>query len=231
MKRGGAAAICGLLLTLALAAVAFGQDASPWDELVALSESRPEVKTLSADFRQEKFTPLLRDPIVSRGRVVMLSQTADTDAGSRWETLEPYASTMVIAAGELKLYYPQQQSLEIYDLGDRLDAMATSPVPDLAVLRDNFSLESSTWNDDRSVLSLSLLPKSEAMQQALQEVKVEVDAAQGVLRRLSLTDLDDETTVMVFENIQLNPPLDPAALELDVPTGTKIVRPLESVGQ
>lgn len=217
--------ITGMFICLATPFAA-GQDDAGWDELAALADGREPIQTYAADFRQEKFTPLLREPIVSHGRVVTLD---GEDGGSRWDTSAPYTSTMVIARGVLHLYYPEQKTLEIYDLGDRLDALATSPVPDMAVLQDNFTLESSDWNADRTLLSLVLLPKNEQMQQALQEVAVGVDARLGTLRTLSLTDLDDETTVMHFENIVLNPVLEPGVLQLDIPADTKTVRPLDAV--
>lgn len=221
---------------------AAADDHAAWEELENLAQQRDPITTYAADFRQEKFTPLLREPIKSTGRVriaegIALGDNAsggDTSGGggvSRWDTEAPYASTMLIAHGELKLHYPEQQSLEIYELGDRLDALAASPVPDLAVLRENFEIDSSGWTKGNQLLSLTLLPKSDAMRDALEEITVDIDPALGSMRRLSMTDLDGETTVMHFENIQLNLDLDPADLELDVPEGTQIIRPLEAVGQ
>ncbi|MEM1446925.1 MAG: outer membrane lipoprotein carrier protein LolA [Planctomycetota bacterium] len=223
-----------LLLTACLLAgvwadASAADDDAAWEELESLSQQREPITTYAADFRQEKFTPLLRDPIESTGRVLI----AEGEAGgvSRWDTDAPYASTMLIADGELKLFYPEQESLEVYELGDRLDALAASPVPDLAVLKENFAIDSSGWTEDNALYRLTLLPKSEAMLDALEEITVDIDATLGSMRRLSMTDLDGETTVMHFGNVELNPELDPADLELTVPDGTQIIRPLEAVGQ
>ncbi|MEO1237397.1 MAG: hypothetical protein AAFX76_11475, partial [Planctomycetota bacterium] len=79
-----------------------------WQELGRLADAAPPVESYAADFVQEKFTPLLREPIVSRGRVRIAGGT------SRWDTEAPYASTMLIAGGELRLYYPEQNTLEVY---------------------------------------------------------------------------------------------------------------------
>ncbi len=211
-----------------------GQDAgdhdAPWAELESLSANREPITTYAADFQQEKFTPLLRDPIRSTGRV-RIAEDDDGRGVSRWDTQAPYASTMLIADGELHLYYPEQQSLEIYELGDRLDALAASPVPDLAVLRANFEIASSGWTKGNKLYSLTLLPKSDAMQEALEAITVDIDPALGSMRRLSMTDLDGETTVMHFENIELNLDLDPAELALELPSGVTTVRPMEAVGR
>lgn len=206
------------------------QNDAAWAELESLSEHREPITTYAADFRQEKFTPLLRDPIRSTGRV-RIAEGEDGRGVSRWDTQAPYASTMLIADGELHLYYPEQQSLEIYELGDRLDALAASPVPDIAVLRVNFEIDSSGWTKGNKLYSLTLLPKSDAMRDALEEITVDIDPALGSMRRLSMTDLDGETTVMHFENIELNLDLDPAELALELPSGVTTVRPMEAVGR
>ncbi|MBB6430177.1 LolA family protein [Algisphaera agarilytica] len=217
------------LLMLLLGTPVLADDTTAWEELEQIAAGREPITTYTAQFRQEKFTPLLRDPIESTGRVWI---TEGEDGGvSRWDTDPPYASTMLVADGELRLYYPDQQILEIYELGDRLDALAASPVPDLAVLRENFEIESSGWTKGNKLYTLTLVPKSEQMLDALEEVAVDIDPALGSMRRLSMTDLDGETTVMHFHDIQLNPELDPAELELAVPEGTKVIRPLEAVGQ
>ncbi|MEM1109383.1 MAG: outer membrane lipoprotein carrier protein LolA [Planctomycetota bacterium] len=213
------------LALAAVACIASADNEDAWSELEALAAGREPVKTYVADFRQEKFTPLLREPIESTGRVRI------AEGVSRWDTDPPYASTMLIADGELRLYYPEQQTLEVYGLGDRLDAMAASPVPDLAVLRQHFTIDASSWTKGNERYTLTMRPKSEEMTDALEEIAVDIDAALGTMRRLSLTDLDGETTVMHFDNIRLNVDLDTEELALEPPAGTKIVRPLEAIGQ
>ncbi|MEL7087824.1 MAG: hypothetical protein AAGL98_05180, partial [Planctomycetota bacterium] len=111
MIRPRLATIAALLVCLAAPGAA-GEADTAWDELIGLSAGRDVVTTYAADFRQEKFTPLLRDPIVSTGRVVMRAEKAPGGGGSRWDTRDPYASTMIISAGQLRLYYPEQNTLE-----------------------------------------------------------------------------------------------------------------------
>ncbi|MEM8739434.1 MAG: outer membrane lipoprotein carrier protein LolA [Planctomycetota bacterium] len=194
----------------------------PWAPLENLAQGRDPVRTYAADFTQEKSTPVLRDPLVSHGQVRV------TPGLSRWDTDRPYPSTMLIAPGELRLHYPDQNVLEIYPLGQRLDALAASPVPDLAVLREHFTLASLETRQDPDALTATLLPRSEEVAQALEQVVVEIDPQRGTLRRLRLTDLDGETTTLTFQNVRLNPPLDPDDLALAVPDGTRVLYPLEA---
>ena len=226
-----------------------------WAQLDALLADQPAVTSYRAEFTQQKFSPLLMDPIESRGQVRVAGDVA------RWDTESPHASTMLIQGGELKLYYPESSTLEVYDLGQRLESMAASPVLETAMLREYFELSSASRDEAAGRLELVLLPRQEQLAESLEQVVVSValDAASaqaesdgapdgdggdaqaqadalpadgqaagpGALRRLEMTDLDGETTVLEFRAIRLNPSLDAASLELEVPAGTAIVRPTE----
>lgn len=216
-----------LLLTLMLAVTATSRaqedEAARWDSLTGLAEQQVRVETYRATFKQEKITPLLRDPIESSGTIRVAGGV------SRWDTLAPYPSTMLISEGELRLFYPEQQTLEIYDLGERLDAMAASPVPNLALLRESFGLESLAQED--GAVKMLLLPRDEELQKNVSEVRVKLDAARGVLTEIEITDPDGDITLLSFESIELNPELEKDDLALEVPVGTKIVKPLEAAGE
>lgn len=221
-----ACALWLLVLFIGWAAPFAWADANPhagWAALEALMRDRPAVTTYRAAFTQNKYSPLLNEPIVSTGRVQMAGGVA------RWDTDPPHPTVMVLHQGALHLYYPQQQTAEVYDLGDRLDTMATSPVPDIAVLSLHF--EPQHWNagDGEDLFEMTLAPKSPAMRDAVELVEVAVDPRTGTLDRFTLTDLDGEITEMIFINVELNPELDPEALKLDLPAGTRVVRPLDAV--
>jgi outer membrane lipoprotein-sorting protein len=223
-----------LILTLLLSLAGSAPDAAAaeaiassneqaWAELSGILEKTGEVETYYAEFEQQKFTPLLRNPIESTGKVRI---TPDV---SRWDTEAPYASTMVIAGGEMRLFYPEQQTLEVYDLGDRVDTLAASPVPRAEVLREYFELAESEWDESRSTLRVTLLPRTDEVRDAVEEATVQIEAATGLLRELEMSDADGEVTVIRFTQIRLNPELRAEALALEVPAGTQTVRPLDDV--
>lgn len=206
-----------------------GEDAG-WAQLEALVEQAGVVETYQAAFTQEKFTPLLVKPIVSQGTVRIVGRR------SRWDTVEPYPTTMLITGGGvLQMYYPQQKTLEIYELGDRLDAMAASPVPDLGQLRQSFRIDAVSQvageDDAPPLLRVELIPRNDDLEKAIESVTVLLDPARALLTQLEVTDVDGETTLLRFTDVQINPPLDAAALDLQVPEGTTIVRPLEGLGE
>ena len=218
-------ALLPLFALLLIATPLFAQEedeAARWQSLTDLADQAVEVETYRADFTQEKITPLLRDPILSSGTIRVAGGVA------RWDTLEPYPSTMLISQGELRLYYPEQKTLEVYDLGERLDAMAASPIPDLELLRESFSLESVERGDE--AVQMRLLPREEELQENVSEVRVTLDPTRGVLTGIEITDPNGDLTVLKFEEMTLNPELSADELALEVPVGTKVVKPLEAAG-
>src|SRR5712672_3667227 len=64
------------------------------------------VKDLSAEFVQEKQSPLLRKPMVSRGTVAAKGDT------SRWDTTAPESTQMTCDPHLLRLYYPDRHVVE-----------------------------------------------------------------------------------------------------------------------
>jgi outer membrane lipoprotein carrier protein len=211
--------------TAAVGASSEKSEIERWERLDAVAKQAASVQTYRAAFEQEKFTPLLREPVKSQGQVRLAGGIA------RWDTDEPYASTMIAQGSELRLYYPDQQTLEVYDLGDRMDQLAASPVPDLTRLREFFTLESIDENAEKADrLDLLLLPRTDELAENLEEVLAQVDTEKGVLSRIEVTDTNGETTVMTFSDIELNPQIEAEALKLEVPENTKVVRPLEATG-
>jgi outer membrane lipoprotein carrier protein len=198
-----------------------GAEPAAWQPLQRVLEKVGPVETYTADFTQQKFTPLLRDPIESEGRVRIVPGLA------RWDTLPPYASTLLVEGETLRMYYPEQETLEIYELGQRMEAMAASPAPRVEMLQEYFDLGGLEEDTEAGTITATLLPRRDDMKDALVEAIVSFDLERGVLQRLEMTDLDDETTVLVFRDVRLNPELDPASLRFEPPAGTRVVHPLE----
>jgi outer membrane lipoprotein-sorting protein len=193
-----------------------------WSRLVEIDSRAQKLTDLTADFEQQKFTTLLKKPLVSRGRVRM--------AGSimRWDTADPEPSVMLIDDKEVRLYYPMQKAMEIYAIDQQLGSLAASPLPKLSVLREHFSFEA-IGEIDAPKLSLRLTPTDKALREHVDEVRVLLDAAAGFIVRGEIDDADGDKTVMTFSNIRANAKLKEADLHLDVPADAKITHPLAAL--
>jgi len=183
------------------------------------------IADLTADFEQEKRTPLLKKPLTSSGTVkVKGTQT-------RWDTQKPRPIVMTIDATELKLYYPEQKTLEVYPVAGGMAELAASPLPRSKVVREHFTVtEEPATVIDRGAkdgeLGLKLLPLKETLKDHVSQVRVLIDGSTGIARLVEITDADGEVTVMRFTNVKTGTGLKDEQLQLHVPAGTTVSRPL-----
>jgi outer membrane lipoprotein-sorting protein len=196
--------------------------------LTEIDAKAGKIQSIVADFRQEKFTALLTKPLISTGTIRVRG------AEMRWDTLKPDRSVLAINPAEAKVYYPDQKVLEIYALDRRLGELAASPLPRLASLKQRFSFASFPLAelmpdaDPKHYVALSLKPLDPVLQQHVEEVRVLLDADQGCMVKAEVLDGDGDKTSLTFLNVKLN--ADAGDLNLAVPAGTRVTKPLEGLG-
>lgn len=192
--------------------------------LALLDEKAAKITDLSATFTQEKHTAILRRPLVSSGTVRVRPPLV------RWDTDRPHASKMLVSQKEVRIFYPDQATVEIYDLAGQLGQLAASPIFRLAALREHFTIERAAPREGEKPVAgrveLRLTPRAQALRDHIQEIRLGVDEDSALVRRVEIVNSDGERTVMTFDRIKVNPGLVPGALALEIPSGTNIVRPL-----
>lgn len=196
------------------------------DLLDAIDRRADEVRDLTADFEQQKHTPLLRKPLVSAGWVRMAGAIV------RWETRTPSPSILLINDTLLQLYDPGQSTLEMYDIDRDLARLAATPVPDVATLRTHFTMSRHHPDDadkrDDGLVHLRLTPRRDELKQRIDHVLLSVRADDAWVVRVVIAQADDERTVMRFTNHRANSGITEDQLQLEVPEGTRIIRPQRS---
>ncbi len=202
-------------------------DPALWARLQAIDLRVAAIHDLTADFEQQKATPLLKKPLVSSGMVRVAGTTV------RWDTRLPRPSSVLIRGAKIEFYYPQQASLEIYDLDQRLANLSASPLMRLNQLLTYFNLEPLAVTsldpaaDGASHIALRLVPRSANLQSRLTDVRVLIDAESGEVSRVEINDPDGERTTIRFTGTRINTGLSEADLNLQVPTDVKTSHPLE----
>ncbi len=215
---GPAKPVC-LLALLAAAPATQPADPQLMADLQRVDAAAGPAAAVTADFRQEKFTPLLKRPLVSTGRVAARGDV------SLWTTVQPRPSAMRVTADQIRIYYPDQSVVETYPVQGQLGALAASPLPRLAVLRQFFSFDRLPGTD-AGTLSVRMTPLTDELRQHVREVRVTLDRAAGSIRRAETTAADGDRTVLTFDHVDLHAPVADADLALAVPPGTREVQPL-----
>jgi outer membrane lipoprotein-sorting protein len=202
-------------------------DPALWAKLTEIDARAAKVKSLSANFDQQKFTALLRKPLESSGTVRINGSVM------RWDTKQPEPSVLLIDGKEAKVYYPNQKTLEIYPMDKRLADLAASPLPRLDVLKARFAFRQIDNSElDKSApagrfIALELTPTDPALAEHVQRVRVLLDVAGAYIIKAEMTDSDGDRTALSFRDVQLNAAV--GDLALAVPPGTAVTRPLEGL--
>jgi outer membrane lipoprotein-sorting protein len=198
--------------------------------MVAVDKLASKITDLSADFEQQKFTPLLRKPLVSAGTIRVKGDAMV------WDTKSPEPTRMRVDQQEIRLYYPRQKTVEVYPIDQKLGSLAASPLPKLDVLTRHFSFQRipiTDLGDDvrgEGLLAIRMTPTDPALKEHLEHVAVLLDAPHGFILRAEMTDADGDRTRIVFSNVRPNAGLTDADVRLDVPESAKVTRPLDGLG-
>jgi outer membrane lipoprotein-sorting protein len=184
------------------------------------------ITDLRAEFEQRRHTPLLKVPMMSSGRVVLRAERV------RWDTVRPRPSVMTIDRHEVRIYDPEAEVLEVYELGGSLAEFSGSPLPRLETLRRNFSLApmaprdlGAPAGDDRYV-GIELTPATEDLREHVSRVRVVLDTSVPCVNVIEIVDADGERTEIRFTEVRINTGVKESELTLEVPAGTRVSRPL-----
>jgi len=198
------------------------EDQSLAQKLKQLDEQSKKLEDLTAEFVEEKHTFLLKEPLVSKGRVRVLG------ARTRWDTTEPHVSTLYTDAKQVALYFPSRKTAEVYPVDRRLRPLIVSPIPRLDTLQRHFHIEQQSGDQtSKDLLLLKLTPKDPALTEFLDEVRVWIDLSVGLAKKVEMIDPDGDRTVIEFSNLRTNTGVTDADVTWNFPSGTRIVRPLE----
>lgn len=234
MRRNTLVVACALWCVVAAGATRAddGKTAAPADAkldalLKDIDQRAGKTADLAGRFTQEKHTALLRKPLVSSGRIRMKGSVV------RWDTEQPEPAVLYSDGREIRLFYPKQSVVEVYPIDRRLSDLATSPLPRLDALRQYFRIEvlaadrvPQDERGDANRLSLRLVPANDYLAQHVDEVRVTLDVAAAYVVRVEMDDADGDSTVIRFAEVKTNTGLKDSELNLVLPPGTKVSRPL-----
>ncbi len=200
-------------------------DAALAAELRQIDAHAATITDLTASFEQAKKSVLLKKPLVSKGTVRV--------KGSRvlWNTSSPHPTAMLLESTRLSIFYPEQRVLEVYDLDDALRRVATTPLPRLEAVNEQFEISRSPRQpaDPARLLSIDLSPRGEELRARIRSVRVTIDRSTGLAAEIDMTDIDGEETVITFSDARVNQGVSDRDLDLGVPEGTRISKPLEGL--
>lgn len=227
--------IARMILLAALAMLADAPTSRPanldeklWQRMLEIDSRAAAIDDLTADFEQQKFTAMLKKPLVSSGQVFVRG------SAMLWDTRKPEHNVLQITEREARIYYPAQKTIEVYAVQQKLGQLAASPLPRLSVLLEHFTFEPLALSemgekDEANYLALKMTPTQAELREHVEQVRVLLDARQGLIVRLEMRDPDGDRTLLTFSNVKMNVGLRDEQLAIDAPADVKITRPLAAL--
>ncbi len=221
-----------LFAGLCCSAIIAGDESQPprddfQTRLEAVDRLAESISDLTSRFVEQKHTALLKQPMVSKGRIRIKG------SHTLWETVEPHRTTTLVDAKRVRIHYPRRRVVEVYPIDDQLRQLFVSPVPRWAPLRDHFSIESVPAGDvpdeyleKERFLSVRLTAKDDSLRRYVGRVDVVIDTTTGCAVRVDMIDGDGERTTITFSETKTNSGLGDRHFEFAAPEGTRIVYPL-----
>lgn len=205
---------------------------SPFEKrLLDIDAKMAAITDLRADFEQRKKTSLLKKPLVSRGTLVCKGETV------LWSTTSPRKSEMLVGAGKVTVYYPDDALAEVYSMGAGFRDAAGGPLPRLSKLKETFDFAEldvkqvspgMEARDLKGRIAVKLTPKTAELKQHVASVRVLIDESVPCSDRIVIVDPDGDETELLFTGVKINTGMKDAELELKLPEGTKVSTPVEA---
>jgi len=185
----------------------------------SLSDRHSKASLLSASYRQERSTILLRKPLVSRGTLAVRQAPACLVFRSDGQG----AAIIRLTKDLYEVHRPALRTLE----RTRLTTSALSRAlfqsfrPDPAEMEKSFCIQRVTR--DKSELRVEYAPRDKLALRYLRSFSITFDQKTSGLRRIGYTDPQGDSVMLFLSNLQLDPKLDKATFELVTQPGTRIL--------
>jgi len=189
-----------------------GPERDRWFE--AVRERQKGITGLSAAVVQRKRDPLLKNEVVSRGKLSFRKP-----ASLRWEVESPERRIVVMDGRTVTTYSPKRKEAERRDMQDDFASRAalgffeSGIFASLPELERRFHVD--LFRSDDAVV-LRLIPRSKMLSRVVASIRIHQDPVEGRPRRIVVDGARGDRTETTFSGVTLNPdfPADSFSLRL-----------------
>lgn len=213
-------------LALASPLVAAGPDPSLAQVLERFDGVQGSIRTLTADFTWTTRSELLKEPLVSRGRLYLTKPDA-----IRWEFTSPEQMSFVIAHDEYIGYFPARKTAERRDFkrwSERLFRYfgVGQGSEELGRVYDIRLGDSGVSGTDLLVLE----PRKRRARKRIETLEIYVDRATGLPVRLVSSGADGGSREIVLHDVTVNPDLAAGLYDVEFPSDVTVTQGTSGLG-
>ena len=189
--------------------------------LARFDDVQSSVRTLSADFVQTTRNPLLKDPLVAKGRFFLTKPDSVL-----WEYTSPEPMRFVVANGQYTGYFPERKRAEKRDIRRWSEQLFRFFGLGQGSTELGKFYEIALGDPGAGATSsyvLVLTPRKRRVRKNVDEVKLWVDASSLLPQRIEYFGKDGNEREIRFVDARLNPDLAAGLYSLDLPGDVKVV--------
>ncbi|HVW85992.1 MAG TPA: outer membrane lipoprotein carrier protein LolA [Bryobacteraceae bacterium] len=198
------------------------------DVFARMDQEAKSFKGLTADINDSVYTALIKDTSTETG-IIKVKRPKPGDTRVLIEFREPAAKMVLIAGGEVKLYFPKANLEQDYDVANRRNLIdqalllgfgATS-----AELRASYEVSyvGAENISGQATSHIKLIPKSKEVLQQLKQAELWISDALSVpVQQKFQTSAAGDYRLVTYSNIKLNPSLSDKDMRLNPAKGVQI---------
>jgi outer membrane lipoprotein carrier protein len=208
----------------AFSSVALSQDSRP-NGVEQLRQFVKTVQSAQGQFAQQQMrTP---KPNESQDKLKLIRQTSGQFIFQRpgkfvWDTQKPYEQKLIADGKQLLMWDKDLNQLTIRSANQALAASPAAILFGESALDAQFELEDGGSKTDLQWVNLQ--PKVKPGQGDLPYTKIAIGMAAGLPKALELTDGFGSVVLVVFNQMQINPKIEPSRFQFKAPPGAEVLR-------
>lgn len=208
----------------AFSSVALSQDSRP-NGVEQLRQFVKTVQSAQGEFAQQQMrTPKPNEP---QDKLKLIRQTSGQFIFQRpgkfvWDTQKPYEQKLIADGKQLLMWDKDLNQLTIRSANQALAASPAAIMFGESTLDAQFELEDGGSKTDLQWVNLQ--PKLKPGQGDLPYTKIAIGMAAGLPKALELTDGFGSVVLVVFNQMQINPKIEPSRFQFKAPPGAEVLR-------
>jgi outer membrane lipoprotein-sorting protein len=188
--------------------------------LSRFDEVQGQIRTLSAQFVQTTHNPILKDPIIAKGRFCLTKPDSVL-----WEYTSPEPMRFVVAGGEYTGYFPDRKRVERRDIKRWSEQLFRffGLGQGSSELEKFYEITLGNAADQvKDCYLLVLTPKKRRVKKNVEEVKLWVDTSTLLPVKIDYFGKDGADREISFLNALINPDLAASLYKMDIPKDVSI---------
>ncbi len=208
----------------AFSSVTLSQDSRP-NGVEQLRQFVKTVQSAQGEFAQQQMrTPKPNEP---QDKLKLIRQTSGQFIFQRpgkfvWDTQKPYEQKLIADGKQLLIWDKDLNQLTIRSANQALAASPAAILFGESALDAQFELEDGGSKTDLQWVNLQ--PKVKPGQGDLPYTKIAIGMAAGLPKALELTDGFGSVVLVVFNQMQINPKIEPSRFQFKAPPGAEVLR-------